>query len=82
MEDDFNFDPNRMKPLPRERRPRLTREALDPHNIKVWISIRLDADILEFFKDRAGRRDAAGYETQINNALREFMEREKSQGER
>lgn len=41
---------------------------------KVRISINLDADILEYFKNRALDPDSAPYQTQINNALRSVME--------
>lgn len=40
---------------------------------KVRITINLDADILEYFKERAKALDAAPYQTQINNALRRVM---------
>lgn len=43
---------------------------------KVRISINLDSDVLEYFKMRASDPDAAPYQTQINNALRSFMESE------
>jgi hypothetical protein len=35
----------------------------------------LDADIVEYFKRRAAAPNTAPYQTQINNALREFVER-------
>jgi uncharacterized protein (DUF4415 family) len=41
---------------------------------KIGIYIKLDRDILQFFKERANRSNAAPYQTQINNALRAFME--------
>lgn len=40
---------------------------------KVRITINLDADILEYFKDRASEADAAPYQTQINSELRRAM---------
>ena len=49
-------------------------------NVKVGIHIKLDADIIEFFKARASEPNAAPYQTQINNALREFMEKGSPQG--
>jgi uncharacterized protein (DUF4415 family) len=52
-------------------------EAMEPRNIKVEISIKLDADIIEYFKDRAKRPGAPPYQTQINQALRAVMERER-----
>lgn len=44
---------------------------------KEKISINLDADILEYFRQKAGQEDAAPYQTQINFALRRVMESEK-----
>jgi hypothetical protein len=35
----------------------------------------LDADVLEYFKQRAARPNAAPYQTQINSELRAVMER-------
>ena len=51
-------------------------EAVDPRNIKVQISIKLDADVLEYFKTRAQRPGAPPYQTQINQALRAVMDRD------
>jgi uncharacterized protein (DUF4415 family) len=48
-------------------------EQLDRH-IKVRITIFIDNDILKFFKARAAKRGKAPYQTQINQALREYME--------
>jgi uncharacterized protein (DUF4415 family) len=45
---------------------------------KVRISINLDLDILNYFKQRAAQLNAAPYQTQINNTLREVMEREQT----
>jgi len=64
---------DRMKRLPRgsfKAKP----GATDLKNCKVKISMYLDADILEFFKKRAERPNAAPYQTQINNELRKVME--------
>lgn len=51
-------------------------EALEPRNIKVDVSIRLDGDIVEHFKEQARRPGALPYQIQINQALREAMDRE------
>lgn len=48
----------------------------DPRNCKVRVTMYLDADIVEHFKQRATDPDAAGYQTQINNALRKIVERQ------
>lgn len=47
-----------------------------PKKSKVRISIYVDADVLAYFRQRAARKDAAPYQTQINNELRAVMERE------
>lgn len=43
-------------------------------NCKVKITTYIDADILEYFKERAEQLNAAPYQTQINNELRKVME--------
>jgi uncharacterized protein (DUF4415 family) len=50
-------------------------EALEPRNIKVDVSIKLDSDILEYFKEQARKPGALPYQIQINQALREAMGR-------
>ena len=49
-------------------------EDIEERNTKLTVSIRLDGDIVEFFKACAARPNAAPYQTQINAALRTFME--------
>jgi len=41
--------------------------------VKRQITLRLDADVLAWFKDRA--RGGRGYQTDINRALREYVRR-------
>jgi len=41
---------------------------------KERITIFLDLDILNFFRARAAKRGELPYQTQINQALREYME--------
>ncbi len=43
-------------------------------NCKVKVSMYLDADILEYFRQRAAPPHAAPYQTQINNELRKIMD--------
>jgi uncharacterized protein (DUF4415 family) len=43
---------------------------------KVKITINIDADILEHFKNRANAKNAAPYQTQINTELRRIMEQD------
>jgi uncharacterized protein (DUF4415 family) len=43
--------------------------------VKKQVTLRLDADLIEWFKDRQG--GARGYQTAINAALRGVVERER-----
>jgi len=60
------------------RRSRFTAKRSDQ---KIKISINLDADVLDFFKERAAEPNSAPYQTQINNELRAVMEGRQTQGE-
>jgi uncharacterized protein (DUF4415 family) len=51
--------------------------AVEPHNIKVRISIKLDADVLAYFKEQAQQPGALPYQTRINQTLRAAMEAER-----
>lgn len=44
--------------------------ATDLKNCKVKITMLLDADIIEFYKERAAQKGNPPYQTQINNELR------------
>ncbi len=44
---------------------------------KSRVNIMLDADIVEFFKEQASVRGSLPYQTQINQALRQFIENAK-----
>jgi uncharacterized protein (DUF4415 family) len=44
---------------------------------KVRVTMYLDADVIEHFKERAAQPNAAPYQTQINSELRTVMERKK-----
>lgn len=50
-----------------------------PQTGKVKISILLDADVLAYFRARAEQPHAAAYQTQINQELRQLMERDQQQ---
>jgi len=56
------------------RRHRANLAETSPRNCKVRVTMYLDADIVEHFKARAARPDAAAYQTQINSALRSSLE--------
>lgn len=44
---------------------------------KIKISICLDADIIDFYKEQSEKPNAVDYQTQINNELRRAIVREK-----
>ncbi len=50
--------------------------ATNLENCKVKISMYVDADILEYFRNRAESPNTAPYQTQINNELRRVMEKD------
>lgn len=50
------------------------KEMLKPKNTKVGVYIKLDLDVLDFFKDRADGPGESRYQTQINAELRKAME--------
>lgn len=47
------------------------RGSMIPHKGKTRITIFIDTDILEWFRDEAGR-EGRGYQTAINQALRDY----------
>lgn len=50
------------------------RGALDPVSPgKTRITIRLDDDVLDWFRDRADAAGGGNYQTMINAALREYI---------
>ncbi len=55
----------------KERHPDFASTKKTP--VKVRVNLYLDVDIVNYFKDRAKSPDAAGYQTQINNALRSLV---------
>ena len=48
---------------------------MDPN--KLRITIRLDADVVQWFKDQVRQAGGGNYQTVINQALREHVERQK-----
>jgi len=46
--------------------------------VKVRLSLDLDLDVLNYFRQRAAKPNAPPYRTQINTTLRQVMEREKA----
>jgi Arc/MetJ family transcription regulator len=55
-----------------------TRGALDPLPPgKTRITIRIDEDVLEWFRDQVDRAGGGNYQTVMNAVLREYMLRER-----
>jgi len=73
IEREFAFHPERMRRLPPDKRHRASRGETALQNCKVRVTMYLDADVVEYFKRRAARANAAPYQTQINSALRSFV---------
>ena len=55
----------------------MRREGADPDKGqgagKVRITIRLDGEIIDWFRDRAKAKGGGNYQTMINNALRDYI---------
>jgi uncharacterized protein (DUF4415 family) len=47
--------------------------VIPPSGNKVRITIRLDKDIVEWFKSRVEKSGGGNYQTLLNNALREYI---------
>src|SRR6266581_7065469 len=67
------FDPKKLKRLPRGSFLAKAGET-QANNTKVRISILVDLDVLNFFKERATKPGALPYQTQMNIVLRREME--------
>lgn len=63
------------KALPEQRDWSDAKRGLFYRPIKKQLTLRLDADVIEWFKTRAPNGE--GYQTEINKALREFVEHER-----
>ena len=75
---EFKFQPEKLKRVPTAKRHTAPPEAFEPRNIKVRVNIYLDLDIVTYFKAQAAKPNAAKYQTQINNALRAYIEKEET----
>lgn len=51
--------------------------VITPEVGKTRITIRLDNDILDWFRTQVSEQGGGNYQTMINNALREFTRQEK-----
>lgn len=52
------------------------RGSVIPHKGKTRITIFIDTDILEWFRDEA-EREGQGYQTAINQALRDYIKQDR-----
>lgn len=51
--------------------------VIEPPPGKTRITIRLDDDVLEWFREQADAAGGANYQTLINQALRDYMDSER-----
>ena len=75
VEPEFVINPEKIRPVPPHKRHVAKPGETDLRNCKVRVTMYLDADIAEYFKQLAATPNAAPYQTQINNALRGVVER-------
>lgn len=61
MRKEYNFSKGKRGPV------------IKPDPNKVRITIRLDADIVEYFKDQVHKAGGGNYQTMINEALRQYL---------
>jgi uncharacterized protein (DUF4415 family) len=71
------LDPKKFRRLPRGSFLAETSDTT-PKNTKVRISILIDLDVLNFFKEKASKTGALAYQTQINRVLRGHIETKQS----
>ena len=50
--------------------------VLPSSDTKVRITIRLDRDIVDWFRSKVEEQGGGNYQTMLNNALRKYMEQE------
>ena len=51
--------------------------VVPPESVKTRITIRLDNDVLDWFRDKVNRQGGGNYQSMINQALREYMVQDK-----
>jgi len=61
MRDEYDFSKGRRGPV------------IPPDPNKIRITIRLDADIIDYFKGQVQKAGGGNYQTMINNTLREYL---------
>jgi len=64
MRDEYDFSKGKRGPV----------IPADPN--KIRITIRLEADIIDYFKGQVQKAGGGNYQTMINNALREYMNKQ------
>ncbi|MBI1389640.1 MAG: CopG family transcriptional regulator [bacterium] len=64
MKEKYDFSKGRRGPV------------LPPSGNKVRITIRLDRDIVEWFRSKVEEQGGGNYQTMLNEALRNYMQRE------
>ncbi len=52
------------------------RAVLPPSGKKVRITIRLDRDIVDWFRSKVEEQGGGNYQSMLNDALRTYMERQ------
>ena len=50
--------------------------VIPPDPNKIRVTIRLDADIIDYFKGQVQKAGGGNYQTMINNALREYLNKQ------
>lgn len=76
---EFEF-PKHYTRVPREKMRVATEEDMHPRHTKLRVNIHLDQDVVEYFKQRAGKPNAQPYQTQINAELRRIMDADRPMG--
>jgi len=74
IEEEFILKPGRYK-FVRGRHPNFKPSDLEPRNIRVNLSLPVALDVFKYFEQRAKELKADSYQTLMNDALREVMER-------
>jgi uncharacterized protein (DUF4415 family) len=72
-DDTSMIDPKKLKRMPRGTFLAKVGET-ESRNTKVRISILVDLDVLNFYKERAEQPGSLAYQTQINQVLRTHMD--------
>ena len=64
MRDEYDFSKGERGPV------------IPPDPNKIRITIRLDADIIDYFKGQVQKAGGGNYQTMINNALRGYLNKQ------